>query len=416
LKNSICSNKDSEQCFSQARGRADKEDAMKTLSAEEHARLTRQRYKKERRFKVTCMLALVLATLFLAVFLVDILFKGLPAFKQAQVKVQVSFTEQSREIPPAAVSGEVRSLVSRGWLRLLPQKMNENPELMDTTQMVWVVAEGDVDQYLKGKPNSLKPKEVQALEKLKSEGRTRLVFNHYFFTNGDSKLPEISGIMSAAIGSIYVLFLTILFSFPIGVLTAVYLEEFAPDNWMTRTIEVNINNLAAIPSILYGLLGLAIFINTIGVPRSSALAGGLTLGLMSLPVIIISARAAIRAVPDSIREAAIGVGASRLQMVLHHVLPLSLPGILTGSIIALAQAMGETAPLLIVGMMAFIPDAPSGVTDAATVLPAQIYTWSTAALRPYESRTAAAIIVLLAVLILLNATAVLLRKRFERRW
>ena len=389
---------------------------MKTLSADQHTRLTRKRYRKEKLFKIICGLALLLACLFLAAFLVDIVFKGASAFRQAEVLVKVSFDEQSREIPPAAVSDEVRSLVSRGWLRLLPQKMNENPELMDTTKELWVVAEGDADQYLKGKPHSLRPKEVAALEELKSEGRTRLVFNHYFFTNGDSKLPEISGILSAAIGSIYVLFLTILFSFPVGVLTAVYLEEFAPDNWMTRTIEVNINNLAAIPSILYGLLGLAIFINTLGVPRSSALAGGLTLGLMSLPVIIISARAAIRAVPDSIREAAIGVGASRLQMVVHHVLPLSLPGILTGSIIALAQAMGETAPLLIVGMMAFIPDAPSGVTDAATVLPAQIYTWSSAALRPYVERTAAAIIVLLLVLIFLNATAVLLRKRFERRW
>ncbi len=399
-----------------ARGKAEKETMMKTLSADQHTRLTRKRYRKEKRFKITCFLALLLACLFLALFLIDIVAKGFPAFRQAEILVEVAYNEESREIPQLAVAEEVRSIVSRGWLRLLPRKMNENPELMDTTQEMWIVAKGEADQYLKGKPNSLKPKEVATLDQLKSEGRTRLVFNSYFFTNGDSKLPEISGILSAAIGSIYVLFLTILFSFPVGVLTAVYLEEFAPDNWMTRTIEVNINNLAAIPSILYGLLGLAIFINTLGVPRSSALAGGLTLGLMSLPVIIISARAAIRAVPDSIREAAIGVGASRLQMVVHHVLPLSLPGILTGSIIALAQAMGETAPLLIVGMMAFIPDAPSGITDASTVLPAQIYTWSSAALRPYAERTAAAIIVLLFVLILLNTTAVLLRKRFERRW
>jgi phosphate transport system permease protein len=208
----------------------------------------------------------------------------------------------------------------------------------------------------------------------------------------------------------------LLFSFPVGVLTAIYLEEYAPDNWLTRGIEVNINNLAAIPSILYGLLGLAIFINIAGIPRSSAMAGGLTLGLMSLPIIIISSRAAINAVPDSIREAAFGVGASRWQVVTHHVLPQSLPGILTGSIIALAQAMGETAPLLIVGMMAFIPEAPGGFMDSSTVLPAQIYTWSSAALRPYAERTAAAILVLISILILLNATAVLLRKRYEKRW
>jgi phosphate transport system permease protein len=298
----------------------------------------------------------------------------------------------------------------------LPQKLSRNPEMLGTSETVWVVARGSVDMYLSGKPSRLKPREKEAVEHLKREGRTRMVFNTYFFLNGDSKMPEVAGIKSAAIGSVYVLVITLLFSFPVGVLTAIYLEEYAPDNWLTRTLEVNINNLAAIPSILYGLLGLAIFINIAGVPRSSAMAGGLTLGLMSLPIIIISSRAAINAVPDSIREAAFGVGASRWQVVIHHVLPQSLPGILTGSIIALAQAMGETAPLLIVGMMAFIPEAPGGFMDSATVLPAQIYTWSAAALRPYAERTAAAILVLICILILLNATAVLLRKRYEKRW
>jgi len=375
-----------------------------------------KRYRREKRFRIYCITALTLACLFLLFFLADIISKGYSAFWQAQVRVEVSYTEQSQEIPLAAVDAEMRSIVSRSWFRTLPQRISQDPELLGQTQTKWIVAKGDVDQYLKDKPNSLKQKERTIVDRLQAEGRTRLVFNTYFFTNGDSKMPEIAGIKSAVIGSIYVLLVTMACSFPIGVLTAIYLEEYAPDNWLTRTIEVNINNLAAIPSILYGLLGLAIFINTFGVPRSSAMAGGLTLGLMSLPVIIISARAAIKAVPDSIREAAFGVGASRWQVVWHHVLPLSMPGILTGSIIALAQAMGETAPLLIVGMMAFIPDAPGGVTDAATVLPAQIYTWSSAALRSYESRTAAAIIVLLAVLILLNATAVFLRKRYERRW
>ena len=386
--------------------------------SDEKQRLERmhKRYRKEKRFRIYCISALVLACLFLVFFLGDIISKGYSAFWQAEIKVQVSYTEQSQEIPLAAVNAEMRSVVSRSWFRNLPRRISQNPELLGQTKTKWIVAKGDVDQYLKDKPNSLKPKEKEIVDRLNSEGRTPLVFNTYFFTNGDSRMPAIAGIKSAVIGSVYVLLVTMACSFPIGVLTAIYLEEYASDNWLTRTIEVNINNLAAIPSILYGLLGLAIFINTFGVPRSSALAGGLTLGLMSLPVIIISARAAIKAVPDSIREAAFGVGASRWQVVWHHVLPLSMPGILTGSIIALAQAMGETAPLLIVGMMAFIPDAPSGVTDSATVLPAQIYTWSSAALRPYESRTAAAIIVLLAVLILLNATAVLLRKRYERRW
>ncbi len=236
--------------------------------------------------------------------------------------------------------------------------------------------------------------------------------------NGDSKLPEIAGILSAVVGTIYVMFLTMLFSVPVGVMTAIYLEEFAPDNWFTRTIEVNINNLAAIPSIIFGLLGLAIFINVFGVPRSSALAGGLTLALMTLPVIIISTRTALRSVPDAIRQGAQGgVGASPWQVVWHHVLPLSLPpGILTGSIIGLAQAMGETAPLLIVGMLAYIPEAPNSITEAATVLPAQIYTWSATSLRAYTERTALGIMVLLSVLLMLNAAAVLIRNKFERKW
>ena len=209
---------------------------------------------------------------------------------------------------------------------------------------------------------------------------------------------------------------TLAFAFPVGVLTAVYLEEFAPKNRWTDLIEVNINNLAAVPSIVFGLLGLAIFINFFGMPRSSPLVGGLTLGLMTLPVIIITTRSALRSVPDTIRQAAFGVGCSRWQVVRDHVLPLSLPGILTGSIIGLAQAMGETAPLIIVGMVAFIPDAPTAITQAATVLPAQIFTWAGEPEQAYVERTAAGILVLLSVLIFLNAAAVMLRKKFERKW
>ncbi len=384
----------------------------------DHASLksTRMRYRKEGRFKFYCASALVLAGLFLVVFFSDIVSKGYTAFWQAQIKVEVSYTQDVKDLPFLAVGEDVSNLISRSWFRQLPRKLNEHPELLGTTRTEWVLADGAVDQYLKDKPNGLNKDQKNLVDRLRSRDRTKLAFNTYFFTEGDSKLPESSGIFSAAVGTLYVMIVTMAFSLPTGVLTAIYLEEFASDNWLTRAIEVNINNLAAIPSILYGLLGLAIFINYVGIPRSSALAGGLTLGLMSLPVIIISSRAALRSVPDSIREAAFGVGASRWQVVSHHVLPMSLPGIFTGSIIALAQAMGETAPLLIVGMMAFIPEAPSGFTDAATVLPAQIYTWSSAALRPYAERTAAAILVLLAVLILLNLTAVLLRKRYERTW
>lgn len=379
-------------------------------------RRVRQRYRQARRFKALCLGAVILAMGFLVFFFVDMIRQGYPAFQQAEILVPVTYNEQTVQIPPAAVPDEYRSLVSRGWLRGLPRQVARNPALMGRTVEQWVLADAEVDQYLKGHHSTLGEADKRRVAALYDEGEVRLAFNRWFFTNGDSKLPEMAGIRSALIGSLYVIGLTLAFSFPIGAMTAIYLEEFAPDNRFTRAIEVNINNLAAIPSIIYGLLGLALFINFMGVPRSSALVGGLTLGLMTLPIIIISTRAALRAVPQSIREGAAGVGASPWQVVWYHVLPLSLPGMLTGTIIGLAQAMGETAPLLLVGMMAFIPDAPGGINDAATVLPAQIFTWSGTSLRAYVERTAAAILVLLAVILVLNAAAVWMRHRFERKW
>jgi len=380
------------------------------------AKRLRKRKRAEKRFMFYSISAIALACAFLVFFFIEIVSQGYSAFAQAKIKTDVTYNEQSLEVPRMAVSEEVDRLVSRGFLRLIPREVEKHPELMGSTVSRWVLATAEVDQYLKDKPNRLGAREKQVVDRLREQGKVKLALNTGFFTHGDSKLPELAGIKAAVIGSIYVLAITMLCSFPVGVLTAVYLEEFAPDNKFTQAIEVNINNLAAIPSILFGLLGLAIFINFFGAPRSSALAGGLTLGLMTLPIIIISTRAALRTVPDSIREGAQAVGASPWQVVQHHILPLSLPGILTGTIIGLAQAMGETAPLLIVGMMAYIPAAPSGITDAATVLPAQIYTWSSASLRAYTERTAAGIVVLLAVLLFLNAVAVWLRRRHERRW
>ncbi|WP_303851515.1 phosphate ABC transporter permease PstA [Seleniivibrio woodruffii] len=376
----------------------------------------KRRYRGEITFRVLSVSAIVLAASFLVFFLTDIIRTGYTAFEQTVIQTELTYDADTVEIPQLAVSEEMGELVSRGFLRLIPQQVEENPKLMNTTQTQWVLAEAEVDQYMKGKPNKLSEEETAFVDNLKKEGKVKLVFNKWFFTNGDSKLPEMAGLLSAVIGTVYVLILTMMFSVPIGVMTAIYLEEFAPDNWFTRIIEVNINNLAAIPSIIFGLLGLAIFINLFGVPRSSALAGGLTLSLMSLPVIIISTRAALSSVPDTIRQAAQGVGASPWQVVWHHILPLSLPGIMTGTIISMAHAIGETAPLLIVGMLAYIPTAPSGVTQAATVLPAQIYTWSGDSLRAYTERTALGIIVLLSVLLLLNAVAVILRNKYERKW
>jgi phosphate ABC transporter permease subunit PstA len=254
------------------------------------------------------------------------------------------------------------------------------------------------------------------IDQLREQGRIRLVFNHYVFLNGDSKLPEAAGLKSAILGSVYVLSLVFVICVPIGVLSSIYLEEFAADNWFTQIIEVNINNLAAIPSILFGVLGLAALINFCGIPRASVLVGGATLALMTLPIIIISSRAALRAVPDSIRMAGFAMGASRWQVVIHHVLPASISGILTGSIIGIAQAMGETAPLIIVGLIAFVPDVPLSPLDASTVMPAQIFSWWEMPQRAFEERAALAILLLLVLLFVLNGIALVIRTRSEKRW
>ncbi|WP_211264783.1 phosphate ABC transporter permease PstA [Litoreibacter arenae] len=254
------------------------------------------------------------------------------------------------------------------------------------------------------------------IEQLKAQGRVDVVFNTRFFTAGDSREPELAGIWGAVAGSFWTMLVTFLLAFPTGVLAAIYLEEFAPKNKLTDFVEVNINNLAAVPSIVFGLLGLSVFLGVFGVPRSAPLAGGIVLALMTLPTIIIAARAAIRAVPPSIRDAAVGLGASPLQCTFHHVLPLAMPGILTGTIIGMAQALGETAPLIMIGMVAFIVDIPGSITDSASVLPVQVFRWSDFPERAFEARTSAAICVLLFFLVVMNAIAVILRKRFERRW
>ena len=380
------------------------------------SRHLKKRYRAEKRFKAYCVGALVLAMAFLVLFFTDMIRQGYSAFYETQIRAEVTYNEDTLEFTMDSVSEEVFPLVSRAFFRSIPRQVENNPELMGTTQTQWLTANADVDQYRKGHSESLDPEMKAALEQLQAEGDVGYGFNKGLFFSGDSKIPSNAGLWSAFVGTFYLMLVVLAISFPIGVATAIYLEEFAPDNRFTQAVEININNLAAVPSILFGLLGLAIFINFFGVPRSSALAGGLTLSLMTLPVIIISTRAALKAVPDNIRQGAQAVGASRWQTVRDHVLPLALPGILTGTIIGIAQAIGETAPLLLIGMIAYIPDAPGSLTDAATVLPAQIFTWAGMPERSYVSLTAAGILVLLSLLIVLNATAVILRNRFERRW
>ena len=285
--------------------------------------------------------------------------------------------------------------------------MDDDVDMLVKSQIDRTVGEAD---------RRLKDFQIAWIDKLIADGRLEKRFNKQFFASGDSREPELAGIRGALMGSLFTLLVTAVLSLPVGVASAIYLEEFAPSNRWTDIIEVNINNLAAVPSIVFGLLGLAVFINFFGLPRSSPLVGGLVLTLMTLPVIIIAGRSALKSVPPSIREAALGIGASQMQTVFHHVLPLAMPGMLTGAIIGMARALGESAPLLMIGMVAFIVDVPGSLTEPSTVLPVQIYLWADSSERGFVERTSAAILVLLAFLITMNGLAIYLRKRYERRW
>ena len=407
----------------------------------------KRRNAAERRFRFYGVLAIGFAVACLGILFFTILSKGISAFQQTYIQVDIHF--DSQQIDPDNLSDadyqgivkkslrglfpEVRSrrakrdlykLVSSGASYELLDLVKSNPELIGKTVPVWVTADDDVDMFIKGfiqrdlpeNERRISNKELLWLDKLTSEQRIKKVFNTTFFSAGDSREPELAGVWGAAVGSFFTLLVTVILAFPLGVAGAIYLEEFAPKNRLTDMIEVNINNLAAVPSIVFGLLGLAIFLNFLGMPRSAPLVGGVVLALMTLPTIIIAARAALKSVPQSIREAAVGLGASRNQVVFHHVLPLAMPGVLTGTIIGMARALGETAPLLMIGMVAFIVDIPGGITDPATALPVQIYLWADSPERAFVERTSAAVIVLVGFLITMNVLAAVLRKKFERQW
>jgi phosphate transport system permease protein len=412
-----------------------------------------RRFAAERRFRLYGLAAIVTGLAFLAFLLLSITFTGLGALQQTFIALDVhydsevidpegkrdpdqlatadyaalvkdSLREKFPEVQGRQPQRQLVGLVSGGAALELRRRVAENPAIIGTTETVWVPADDDVDMLMKGNVDRavaeterrVNDAQLAWVDRLVAEGRVEKRFNTAFFTAGDSREPELAGIWGSLVGSMYTLLMTLLLCFPVGVSAAIYLEEFAPRNRWTDLIEVNINNLAAVPSIVFGLLGLAVFLNFFGLPRSAPLVGALVLALIVLPTIIIASRAALKSVPPSIREAALGVGASHMQMVLHHVLPLALPGMLTGTIIGMAHALGETAPLLMIGMVAFIVDVPRGVFDPATVLPVQIYLWADSPERAFVERTAAAILVLLGFLVVMNAVAVLLRKRFERRW
>lgn len=376
----------------------------------------KNRHIADKFFRALSLSALIFSVIFLVIFFTDIITKGLPAYKQAYIELPITYNAETIADSVYAVEEKYETLVSRAWYRDMPKNVEVNPKLMNTTVNEWVLADDEVDQYLKGNPNTLSEEEIAILSELQAAGKVELRLNTIFLTTGDSKIPENSGFFSSVVGSIMTIIVCMFVAFPIGVMTAIYLEEFAKDTKINQIIEININNLAAVPSILFGLLGLAVFINLYGMPRSSALVGGLTLALMTLPVIIVSSRTALRSVPASIRQAAFGLGLTKWQVVKDHVLPLGMPGILTGSIIGMARAMGETAPLIIVGMIAFIPDAPTGFTEAATVMPAQIFTWAGMPEGAYVERVSGAIMILLGVLFSMNAAAIYFRKKYEIKW
>lgn len=423
------------------------------LSSDEGRRRIQRRYAAERRFRAYGITAIGLALTFLALMLGNVLMNGMSAFWQTHIRLEVTFDAQVlhpdgktdrdtlvqadyaqlvrqalyKQFPAVTSRGERRDLfelVSSGAVYDLRAMVLADPTLVGRTVPVWLISSDEADMLMKGvfdrnakeSERKIKDNQIRWIDALVEKGAMEKRFHTRFFTSGDSREPELAGIWGGLVGSLYTLGLTLIFSLPIGVLAAVYLEEFAPKNRWTDLIEVNINNLAAVPSIVFGLLGLAVFLGFFNLPRSAPLVGGMVLALIVLPTIIIAGRAALKAVPPSIREAALGVGASRQQAVWHHVLPLAMPGILTGSIIGMAHALGETAPLLMIGMVAFVVDIPSSAVAPSTVLPVQVFMWADSPERAFMEKTSAAIIVLLLLLGAMNAAAIYLRKKFERRW
>jgi len=422
--------------------------AVRTSQTAMEARL-KKRHRAEMWFKAQGLMAITIAMIFLVVLVGRIVGQGYSTFQTHTLSVPVYLNPE--RIDPADLegvnydfivaeammkklgvvddefgltSGKVMDLTSRDLGFQLLNQLKADKSLIGKTVTVTGPFKADADLYYKGQikrstpqdDRKLDDQQLDWLDQLKTDGSVKSGFNVDFFTKSDSTEPEQAGVLGAVVGSAMMLLITALIAVPVGVMAAVYLEEFAPKNRWTDVIEVNINNLAAVPSIVYGLLGLALFINWLHVPRGSPLVGGLVLALMALPTVIIATRSALKAVPPSIREAALGVGASKTQTVFHHVLPLAMPGVMTGAILSLAHALGETAPLLMIGMVSFVPGVPEGLTGAATVLPVQVFIWENASERAFHERTAGAIIVLLVFMIIMNAAAVILRRRFERRW
>lgn len=412
----------------------------------EMAERRRKRYAADRRLQRYGIAAITFAIGFLVLLVSTLLYTGASAFVQTNARITVDLTNADlssddlmnapwrkivrtsmRELVPDVPRSDLRAyyaIFTSSAHFLVRNYVIENPDLINKKFNFELPLSDPLDQLAKGQISRDTPedrrrvndKQIGWFDQMQAEGVVSKPFNFGLIFNSDSRFPELAGLAGAISGSFWALLVCFLISFPIGIAAAVYLEEFAPKNRLTDLIEININNLAAVPSVVFGLLGLAVFLGWFGLPRSAPLVGGMVLSLMTLPTMIIVTRAALRSVPSSIREAALGVGASRHEAIFHHMLPLSMPTILTGTIIGLAQALGETAPLLLIGMNAFITSQPEGVFSASTALPTQIYIWADSPERGFVSRTSAAILVLLGFLVLMNGIAVFLRNRFERRW
>lgn len=412
-----------------------------------------KRHLAESRFKTYGILGIISATVFLIVILSTIFIEGKSAFKSTYIKLDVFFDpsiidpDGTRDIdeirfanyrkviknslknyfPEVTGKEEMKSLtelISSSEEENLMQAVLKNNDLIGANKKVWLKASSKIDiinknpemKDLSESNRLISDKELEWFDKLTRNGDVKFSLNKIFFLKADSTEPEQAGILGSILGSFFTLVITLILSFPIAVAAGVFLEELAPKNRLTDIIEININNLAAVPSIIFGLLGLAIFLNVMHLPRSAPIVGGMVLALMTLPTIIIATRVSLKAVPPSIREAAVGLGATKFQSVVHHVLPLAIPGIATGTIIGMSRALGESAPLLLIGMVAFIVDIPGSFTDSATVLPVQIYLWKSTAARGFVELTAAGVIVLLTFLILMNALAIYVRNKFEKKW
>ena len=406
----------------------------------------KKRHRAEKRFKAYGLISIVAAASMLAVIIGSMAYKAIPAFNNYTLNLEIDMSNQSSnsmiedinyrgllrdslfslfpEIEDRSEKRKLSKLISSSSSYNLQDFIIENPSYINKKFYFNVLFTDDSDLFYKGYVDTSLPEserridddEVLWLEYLYSLGRVKNKISSNLFLNGDSREPEVAGFFGATIGSLITIFVTLILSFPVGVFTAIYLENFAVKNRLTDFIEVNINNLAAVPSIIFGLLGLAVFINFFGMPRSVPLVGGLVLSLMTLPTIIITTRSALQSVPPSIREAALAMGASEMQVVFQHLLPAALPGIFTGTIIGLARAFGESAPLLLIGMVAFIVDIPGSISDPATALPVQIYIWADSPERAFVAKTSAATLILIGLLVIINLVAVILRKRYEVKW